>query len=161
MDITDSGPQKKLYILKWLAGLLSIGIFFVICWVNARFFLGVYQDLVNLLLAAVGLGAVLANGKGAEVSRRRRTAVIWLITGILSVAVFMLYRPAYTVTAAVRTLEVAGFRNVCVNESYAHIGLSGSTNLLVTSGYVFSCDGKDGKSVVVFDPVNGVWRDCP
>lgn len=157
MDITDSGRQKKICILKWFAGLLSVGIFFVICWVNARFFIGVYQDTVNLLLAAAGLGAVLASKKGTKASNWHRTAAVWLITCVLSVVVFMLYRPAYTVIAAVRTLEKAGVQNVCVNESYAHIGLTNSTNILVTSGYVFSCDGEDGENVIVFDPVNGGW----
>ena len=146
---------------RWIlaAGLLALDI--GLSALAGLLYHGVYANWACSIPLLFAIGIALPLGKEKDtpthVSPRVCLAVI-AVASALAVALFALFRPAYTAEAACSLLEAEGWRDARLNPAYSAMTITGNQNPFVRAGYVLEAT-RSGESLRIFvNPENGEYH---
>ena len=137
---------------------LPIAAFLIMFFINTANYMGVYEDIVQVVLLAIG--AIFLPSLLGENSRLpdKWVSVIGVAMCAVSVGLFLLTKPAYTTKQASQQLLDSGYRSITVPAGKHIQSIDDGKTFFVNDGYVYSCTDADGQSeTVLFNPQTGSW----
>ncbi len=137
---------------------LPIAAFLIMFFINTASYMGVYEDIVQVVLLAVG--AIFVPTLLGENSRLadKWVIIIGVAMCVVSVGLFLLTKPAYTTRQASQLLLDAGYESITVPSGKHIQSIDDGKTFFVNDGYVYTCTDADGESeTVLFNPQTGSW----
>ena len=137
---------------------LPIAAFLIMFFINTANYMGVYEDIVQVVLLAIG--AIFLPSLLGENSRLpdKWVSVLGVAMCAVSVGLFLLTKPAYTTKQASQLLLDSGYKSITVPAGKHIQSIDDGKTFFVNDGYVYSCTDADGQSeTVLFNPQTGSW----
>ncbi len=137
---------------------LPIAAFLIMFFINTANYMGVYEDIVQVVLLAVS--AIFLPSLLGENSRLpdKWVSVIGVAMCAVSVGLFLLTKPAYTTKQASQLLLDSGYKSITVPAGKHIQSIDDGKTFFVNDGYVYTCTDADGQSeTVLFNPQTGDW----
>lgn len=137
---------------------VPIAAFLIMFFINTSQYMGVYEDIVQVVLLAIG--AIFVPSLLGENSRLadKWVTVIGIAMCVVSVGLFLLTKPAYTTKQASQQLLDSGYRSITVPAGKHIQSIDDGKTFFVNDGYVYTCTDADGQSeTVLFNPQTGDW----
>ena len=137
---------------------LPIAAFLIMFFINTANYMGVYEDIVQVVLLAVS--AIFLPSLLGENSRLpdKWVSVIGVAMCAVSVGLFLLTKPAYTTKQASQLLLDSGYKSITVPAGKHIESIDDGKTFFVNDGYVYTCTDADGQSeTVLFNPQTGDW----
>ncbi|MBQ8717666.1 MAG: hypothetical protein IJY66_00165 [Clostridia bacterium] len=137
---------------------LPIAAFLIMFFINTANYMGVYEDIVQVVLLAVS--AIFLPSLLGENSRLpdKWVSVIGVAMCAVSVGLFLLTKPAYTTKQASQLLLDSGYKSITVPAGKHIESIDDGKTFFVNDGYVYTCTDADGQSeTVLFNPQTGSW----
>ena len=137
---------------------LPIAAFLIMFFINTANYMGVYEDIVQVVLLAVS--AIFLPSLLGENSRLpdKWVSVIGVAMCAVSVGLFLLTKPAYTTKQASQLLLDSGYKSITVPAGKHIQSIDDGKTFFVNDGYVYTCTDADGQSeTILFNPQTGDW----
>ncbi|MBQ3133962.1 MAG: hypothetical protein IJC17_06805 [Clostridia bacterium] len=139
---------------------LPLAVMLVLYVWNVKDYIGIYEDLIQLVLLATATIYIPTLLDGKKPLAFKWLALISAGICAFSVGLFVLTKPAYTTKEASQMLIDSGYSSIAINED-EHTGrIDEKSNFFVSKGYLYVCrKDVEGKEVerVLFNPQTGTW----
>ena len=124
---------------------LPIAAFLIMFFINTANYMGVYEDIVQVVLLAVS--AIFLPSLLGENSRLpdKWVSVIGVAMCAVSVGLFLLTKPAYTTKQASQLLLDSGYKSITVPAGKHIESIDDGKKFFVNDVYVYTCTDDDGQ----------------